>query len=280
MYKPFVPKNKLVKIDHKHNNLFLNAVNTSNIGDLMSSPFNYFHFPGNCSHWDFWSTVNTSIEPNRFKTIVIGGGVFANNFVREKIYFDRLNCQNLILWGIGSSRKINEKNIHPDLYKRAAIIGTRDYLSADIDNKKVFYCPCASAMSTLFDVQSNEVSHRAVCFFHYQKPLDKSKYVDNLPTLHNYTSFYEVINFLNSSEVVITNSYHGMYWATLLGKRVISLVSSGKFSHFKWSPTFSNMNNIENLVNNFSSLPCYQDSLVESRMFNIKFYQKVISCID
>lgn len=276
MYKPFIPKNKRIKIHHQFNNLFLNAIKTSNVGDLMSSPFNYFHFPGNCFHRDFWSTVNASIEPNRFKTIVVGGGVFSNNFVKDKIYFERLNCQHLILWGVGTSRKIQERNIHPELYNKATIISTRDYLSADIDNKKVFYCPCASAMSTLFDVQLDEVSHRAVSFLHYQKDLDKTKFVASLPTLHNYTSFFDAIKFLNSAEVVITNSYHGMYWATLLGKRVISLVASGKFSQFKWAPTFSNMQGIENLVNNYPSLPFYSSSLREARMFNINFYQKVI----
>lgn len=31
------------------------------------------------------------------------------------------------------------------------------------------------------------------------------------------------VSFLGSSEVVLTTSYHGLYWATLLGRKVIVL---------------------------------------------------------
>lgn len=38
--------------------------------------------------------------------------------------------------------------------------------------------------------------------------------------------FNETVAFLGSSEVVLTTSYHGLYWATLLGRKVVVLEAS------------------------------------------------------
>lgn len=42
-------------------------------------------------------------------------------------------------------------------------------------------------------------------------------------------SVEETIRFLGTAETVVTSSYHGAYWATLLGKKVIGIPTSSKF---------------------------------------------------
>ena len=39
----------------------------------------------------------------------------------------------------------------------------------------------------------------------------------------------EKIAFIGSCETIVTNSYHGIYWALLLGKKVISVPFASKF---------------------------------------------------
>jgi len=46
----------------------------------------------------------------------------------------------------------------------------------------------------------------------------------------------EVIAFLASGEVVVTSSYHGAYWARLLGRKVALLPRGSKFWHLPPAP--------------------------------------------
>ena len=46
-----------------------------------------------------------------------------------------------------------------------------------------------------------------------------------------------VLEFLGSSEVVVTSAYHGLYWATLLGRKVVvANMFSSKFAAFPYPP--------------------------------------------
>ena len=98
--------------------------------------------------------------------------------------------------------------------------------------------------------------------------------------MDNYQEFTDVLNFIASGEVVVTNSYHGLYWSTLLGKKVICLESKGKFSQFKWQPTYANPNECMEILKNIDDLPYYPCALTESREFNMKFYSKVLNLLN
>ena len=43
----------------------------------------------------------------------------------------------------------------------------------------------------------------------------------------------KTIEFIGSGDVVVTNSYHGAYWATLLGKVVVAFPWASKFYGLK-----------------------------------------------
>ena len=46
-----------------------------------------------------------------------------------------------------------------------------------------------------------------------------------------------MLEFLGSSEVVVTSAYHGLYWATLLGRKVVvANMFSSKFAAFPFPP--------------------------------------------
>jgi hypothetical protein len=107
-----------------------------------------------------------------------------------------------------------------------ALAGTRD---ADAAARWV---PCVTCMSPLFD-QSYAVKHEVVVFAnrglkgnsqYIPKNFDPSLIFGNLRH-----SMAEIIAFLGSAETVVTSSFHGAYWATLLGRKVVAIPTSSKF---------------------------------------------------
>jgi hypothetical protein len=276
IFTPFQPRNFKIPKRFTYDNLFLHARNTSNIGDIVSTPYNYFTLTGESTVADFWSSVNSGID--NFDNIIIGGGGFGK-FVRDPMYFKRLRPKNnLIFWG-GFTDAPTLPPIHSDFIDACAIIGTRDFKPSSFDNKKIFFCPCPSAMNRVFDLPRKPPLHKFVFFLHYVKNNPFPDLNQVYPVMDNYRNFTEVINFINSGEVVVTNSYHGLYWSTLLGKKVISLENKGKFSLFKWLPTYASPDECMDILKNSNKLPKYPDSLSEARELNLLFYQKVLGLI-
>jgi hypothetical protein len=71
----------------------------------------------------------------------------------------------------------------------------------------------------------------------------------HIPTLDNAApTLEEVIKFIGSGSTVVSNSYHGVFWSLLLGKRVLCLPFSKKFLHYRISPGYSSPKDwVENL---------------------------------
>ncbi|MCB2014151.1 MAG: polysaccharide pyruvyl transferase family protein [Sphingobium sp.] len=276
-YVPFKPTNFKLDAPPVCTNLFLFARNTSNIGDLHSTPFDYFTFRGESSVGDFWSAVN--MGEDRFDNIIVGGGAFSNNYVLKAMYYQRLRPKkNLILWGAGTDMP-GRPPMSRDFIDRCSLIGTRDFECASIDNEKVLFCPCASAMSRAFDIVRPPPVHPVICYLHHNRAYNRTDLFHGYPIMHNYGDFIESLDFLASGEIVITDSYHGLYWATLLGKKVISLIDSGKFAMFKWVPAYAKIESFRNNLKYRSDINIYPEALSECRELNMAFYQKVISIL-
>ena len=57
--------------------------------------------------------------------------------------------------------------------------------------------------------------------------------------------------FIRTSKVIITNSYHGIYWATLMKIKVITMgiLHSNKFEYVKYPPQKYSGNIIKDIYN-------------------------------
>jgi exopolysaccharide biosynthesis predicted pyruvyltransferase EpsI len=83
----------------------------------------------------------------------------------------------------------------------------------------------------------------------------------------------DVIAFLGSAETVVTNSYHGAYWATLLGRRVVVVDPfSTKFFFLKHRPVIAALQDYTKAI---SRTRIYPESLSECREANLNFSVKV-----
>ncbi|MCF3640234.1 polysaccharide pyruvyl transferase family protein [Rhizobium sp. TRM95111] len=276
-YKEFKPSNFKINTPPICTNLFLNAIDTSNVGDINSTPFDYFTFPGESQTADFWSRVNASED--RFDNIFVGGGVFSKNYVRTPMYYERLRPKkNLVLWGVGTDMP-GYPPMPKDFIDRCSLIGTRDFGAASLDGDKVVFCPCASAMNRAFDVSRQSPIHEFVLFLHHNRSVDDDDFFKHRPTMRNYGDFTETIDFIASGEVVVTNSYHGLYWATLLGKKVICLIKGGKFAYFKWKPAFATPETCRQILARAHDISAYPNALAEARALNMNFYEKVLAIL-
>lgn len=111
-------------------------------------------------------------------------------------------------------------------------VGLRD----DIGYNRYDWVPCASCMHPA--LRKTYSIRNDVIWFEHKKQLTKDFGPDSIPRFVNSGSNVEqTIELLGSANIILTNSYHGVYWGTLLGKRVVlTSVWSSKFQFFRHAP--------------------------------------------
>lgn len=242
--------------------------NTSNTGDKFSTPTKYFDFLKNIRTLDI-----TELPLDEFskeienKIIIFGGG----GFLEQDYFKDYMNVlleaktRLLIGWGIGH-------NVHGAcdiLYNSHKYSERFDLLGVRDSTDSFEWVPCVSCMHPIFD-KTFKVKNKIVVYEHKNFPL---RDIDpGFPKMKNGNDFEEVMEFLGSAELIITNSYHGAYWATLLKRKVIVMQPfSSKFFGFRHPLLVANNFNIKNIEN----IPVYFNALKEAREANLSFAEKV-----
>ncbi|AFY34108.1 hypothetical protein [Calothrix sp. PCC 7507] len=204
----------------------------TNIGDLFSAPTLYFDFPGYSVERADIRTIKE--EDIKGKHIIVGGGglIFSRFLDNFSKLIEAKQQTKLIAWGIGQqiygSYKLDD--IHSFDYSQYTkgfdLVGIRDI------NYRDNWVPCASCMHTAFDKKRN-IKHEFVVFSHKKFQIK----IDGFPTMTNDNQdIEEILDFLGSGETILTSSYHGAYWGTLLGRKVLSFPFSSKFYTFKHLP--------------------------------------------
>ena len=198
---------------------------------------------------------------------------FNNEFVRifAKAQQEILtNKGPKILWGAGHNQRTNKKEPldWPKWMSKFDLIGVRDYMQG------YDWVPCSSCMHPAFDKQY-EVTNKIIWFEH-KKQLIKGGDFGPTPiprVVNSGQNFEQTIALLGSAETVVTNSYHGVYWATLLGRKVVCVDPwTSKFFNFKHMPVLAKSRDWENKLNEAASYP---HALQECREANINFWEKV-----
>lgn len=193
----------------------LHIKDTENIGDKMCAPGLYYDL-GPVENLTTYASKGNLSRP-----VIYGGGAIASRAVRNA----RLQRGITFFWSGGHTTRGKSKHDATPDYSVFDLAGTRDY------GTWKNWVPCVSCKSSLFD-KDYDVTHSKVYYGHKKlKPFDKKPYMDN-----EHRSFEDVISFLASGETVVTSSYHGVYWAMLLGKKVEMHPFGSKFSYFKYEP--------------------------------------------
>jgi len=178
-----------------------------------------------------------------------------------------------IAWGVGHNVKDQHSNFRwPKWLKRFDLVGCRDYQQTDYR-----WVPCASCMHPAFD-KKYEVTNKVIWFEHKKQLIKSTEFGESpIPRFVNSgQNFDQTIEILGSAETILTNSYHGAYWGTLLNKKVIIVNPwSSKFYMFKHQPLMWHNRKsgpLEELIEESTTFP---DALVECRSANKRFWNEV-----
>jgi hypothetical protein len=181
-------------------------------------------------YWKYTSGANKSIRDEFFSKL--------NPLVKE--YLEKLESKKTprIIWGAGHNgdyhKKLKSTLEYPSWLRNFDLVGVRDYA------QEYEWVPCASCMHPA--LRKNYAIKNDVIWFEHKKQLIKSTEFgkDSIPRFVNSgDNIDQTIELLGSANIIITNSYHGAYWGTVLKKKVIVVEAwSSKFNALKHAPHF------------------------------------------
>jgi hypothetical protein len=210
------------------------VVDDKNIGDLMSSPLRYFDFPGfECEARDIRNILDYSDIQSSQNIILGGGGLLFERFLPNiKILQSAPQVGTRILWGAGQQLYGSKKDLEFQQFNYSVytdgfhLVGVRD-----VGLEKP-WVPCVSCMHPSFD-KVREPRHPYVIFSHKKFQIS----LPGIPRMTNEQADMEtILDFLGSGETILTSSFHGAYWGTLLGRKVLAFPFSSKFLTLKHQP--------------------------------------------
>jgi hypothetical protein len=189
----------------------------------------------------------------------------------ERLAACRGQLRSLVAWGVGESEHVSRDGQQvlpyagplPGYLKAFDLVGVRDF------GTEHHWVPCASCMLPQFD-QPGAAVHEAVIYEHKRIPIPIQA---PFPRRTNAgDDIAASLAFLASGKVVITNSYHGAYWATLLGRRVLAIANMSKMYRFRHAPVVCRPEHWQRCLGLTVSYP---EALAQCRTANQNFGKEV-----
>jgi hypothetical protein len=231
---------------------------------------------GNDFMGDFWGSLLSS--PDKLQLEEMWSRTWNVNDPQYKDLFFKFNesYQQLIsttlekikdvtaprfIWGAGHNgapETVFEKIRWPKSFSRFNLVGIRD----SHESSRFPWVPCASCMHPA--LRKKYPIKNDVVFFEHKKQMIKDFGADSVPRFINSGSNIEqTIELLGSANIILTNSYHGVYWGTLLKKKVMIVGGhwSSKFKFFKHPPI--TLMKGESYRNYIDTATVYEDALDE-----------------
>ena len=188
-------------------------------------------------------------------------------FLKKFEKLSKIKNSKIILWGIGINEHELNKQYFPAFLNRFKLVGLRDWGNPWV------YIPCISCMHEAFNIIRGAITN-IVVFEHYDSSIPiELKYKRNNRQNKGET-LTDIINFLSQGEIVITNSYHGVYWSLLMNRKVLIWEPfSNRFYGFKPEVIYCDRNDWQNKLK--MAKRAYSNYLNECRSINKEFYKKV-----
>lgn len=242
--------------------IFAHYNNVNNIGDRVCCP--KYYFPEWLKHpFNFLYYENNPIVLSEGIIVIGGGGVMVSE---SQWFYDFLSQLHrpCVVWGAGTNGMESDPFWMPMQMDQFTMVGIRDF------NCGWPYVPCPSCLHPAFNLKG-QPRHEFIIYDSVTMPIEIDAPI-RLNTSHPWME--DIVNAMLSTRTVITNSYHGAYWAMLLNRRVLLMPNdTNRFKFLKHQPPRCDMSNWKEQVAGDPTAPA--DFLDECRSLNLDFAAKV-----
>ena len=215
--------------------------------------------------WDI-GTIDFSLVAKN-DVVIVGGGGLLDNSDLWNYNINRLakKCRYCFLFAPGFNRHYGHRvsvMLKTGAFRQWTV---RDYHHPAGGR----YVPCASCLRPEFSMTYPVVRKYGVVK-HFQFDMSREF---NLPQITNDRPLHELLAFIGSSEIVVSNTYHAVYWATLMKKKVIlDAPFSEKFKYLKYPPVlFSG-----DLEKDAAQAVVYENALTEAQELVRNFAEDIL----
>lgn len=245
--------------------VFQHLRDTKNIGDRWCSPYDWLSWPRE------YVVKDIREAGQKYDLSIIGGGKIFGGLQGFNGVQHGAGQRN-IAWGVSTVQSFPISLKYRFARRICDLVGTRDW-----GDTRFTWAPCVSCMAPHFDAPQ-KAEHDVVFYFHGGKTNKQGITIPNdMPSLsNNGHSLDEALSFISSGRTVVSNSYHGVYWALLMGRKVLCVPFSNKFYNYRKPPTYASARNWLKAVNNAQAHP---DMLELCRDATRTFHARVISII-
>lgn len=218
---------------------FINRLYHENVGDWLCSPINWY--------FDFFKDYNiirhdiSAIDWHEIGAddlVILGGGglLYASVDWNRDIAKLLDRTKGVIAWGVGhnlqSDMFFHSKSVLARIdYDKMKLIAIRDYEH----ESGLPWLPCVTCKIPQLG-KSSAIKRRFGVIEHPHSPIKitgKMKF----DKIDNTFPIDEITDFIASSEVIISNAYHMIYFSQLMEKDVICVNPfSDKFNYYKYKP--------------------------------------------
>lgn len=267
--------------------LFINRMSDPNVGDRLCSPYLYFRksYP-NAFHREIeipWGRGVARVKRQVLKKIrdsanlivIGGGGLLGADYFRRDLAFWTAGGAPTALWGAGHNahdpqavaQSFPDESEYDQLVPFSAI-GLRDWGPGFV------WVPCASCMNPLFDKKAGNgngtlfVIHRDLRNDTEAVRAILARAEGDHEIAFNDENAESFVGKLVAARQVVTTSYHGAYWATLLQKPVVAIGGGTKVGMLKHKIPLSDAQSWPDVMRD---APIYPESLEECRDRNSEF---------
>lgn len=260
-----------IKEDNKARIHFVRCLDVYNTGDMNCGPELYFKelMYNRTAFFHSIKDIDFSLIQEYDWVIVGGGGMLDCSPQYQNAIRQLLTCsKRVVSWGLGHNRHHKDTIYHqgelaPIDYTQFFLFTTRDYGYGEGR-----FCPCVSCMMEGLS-QTYVKKRRIGVLTHHEIKITEFDF----DICNNSQPIGEIIQFIGESEVIITNTYHGSYWATLMGKKVIIYHPfSNRFDYVKY-PLVRYSGDLEEDIKQATTYP---KALQECRQINIALKDELL----
>lgn len=214
---------------------FINRVDGNNCGDMMACPLLYYYdyFKQYCiKRHDIRFIDYESISSS--DVVILGGGGLLDYAESMNRAINRVLDIGaaVIAWapGFNTHSQYCDRVKTPIHFERFALLGVRD----DQNSLQLPYLPDVSCK--LEGVRRSYTVCREVGIAaHKDYPIEGL----DLDVITNERSMDEILRFIGESGTIISNSFHMIYWAILMGKKTVCMAPfSSKFYSYRYKPEY------------------------------------------